>query len=575
MTRLFENFADAALRWLWQTTLAAAGLAAIVLVIQATFGRRIGPRWTYALWMLVALRLVLPFAPESSLSLWNVFRAPEPAHSSPVPALRPSSATPHQHHTVLPLRRSINPSIIGATVWLSGVAGYLLLCLFQYGRLAAWVRRQPRLLDPSVLAALRSAQALVGSDRDVPMIRAPHTPVPAVLGVLRPRILLPPALDTWTHAELRFALAHELVHVRRRDNLLNWGLIIVQALHWFNPVVWFAFRRLRAEREALCDAIVLSCLHSAERRFYGEALIKAAECLSSKPFPRALVPILNHKHEIHRRIHMISLFKPTPRSVSMLAAIGIVTIACVTFTGAAQKPKKAAAPAAKAAPESDSRALGLRTLETELERMRAQINEREAALDHRRRELRIPSHIANGDGNQPGPHAETLRKLEGLRIDAQAELQSLSTLLDHLTGLPRAELRKAILTGVPDQHLSVLIDRLAQAEEKLASLQETYDTNHPEVKALRRTWEKVNQQFDERLDGVMAGLKARRVSAEVQVKRLREQVEEYAQRDVEAPSKYREYFEIKRELQNLYAIRDRLHLRLLEEKIDAALPRKH
>lgn len=271
---------------------------------------------------------------------------------------------------------------------------------------------------------------------------------------------------------------------------------------------------------------------------------------------------------------MISLFKPTPRSLSVLAAIGIVTIACVTFTGAAQRPKKTETLPTKAALESDSREQGLRTLEIELDRIRAQINDREGVLEHYRRELRIPSHIANGDGNQPGPHAETLRKLEGLRIDAEAEFQRLSTLLDHFTALPRAELRKAVLTGLPDQHLYVPIDRLAQIEEKLASLQETFTADHPDVKALRRTWEKVNQQFDERLDGVLAGLKARRVSAEVQVKRLREQIEEYAQRDLEAPSKYQEYFKIKRELENLHVVRDRLHLRLLEEKIEAALPRK-
>lgn len=268
---------------------------------------------------------------------------------------------------------------------------------------------------------------------------------------------------------------------------------------------------------------------------------------------------------------MISLFKPATRPLSIGAAVLVVAVACITFTGASPKPRKAQAPPS---PESDSRERALLTLENELHRIKAQINDSEKTLEHYRRELRIPSHIANGDGHQPGPHAETLRKLESLRIDAEADLQRISTLVDHLGAMPRQDLRKAIQTAVPDQQLSGLLERLADVELKLVSVQETFTADHPEVKALRRTWEKVNQQVDERLDGVLAGLRARRASSEAQAKQMKGQMEEYARDDIEAPIRYREYFNLKRELENLYIVRDRLHLRLLDEKIDAALPRK-
>ena len=268
---------------------------------------------------------------------------------------------------------------------------------------------------------------------------------------------------------------------------------------------------------------------------------------------------------------MISLFKPATRPLSICAAILVVAVACITFTGASPKPRKAQAPPS---PESDSRERAFLTLENELHRIKAQINDSEKILEHYRRELRIPSHIANGDGHQPGPHAETLRKLESLRIDAEADLQRISTLVDHLGAMPRQDLRKAILTAVPDQQLSGLLERLADVELKLVSVQETFTADHSEVKALRRTWEKVNQQVDERLDGVLAGLRARRASSEAQAKQMKGQIEEYARDDIAAPIRYREYFNVKRELENLYIVRDRLHLRLLDEKIEAALPRK-
>ena len=575
-----EHFAVAALAWLWHTTLAAGVLVAIAFVLQAAFGRWLTPRWTYVLWMLVTLRLIAPFAPESRFSIWNIYRPtdPRPSAALDVPPI-PGAPIPSVAHAVdgrITTARPFaawSPSIIFATVWLAGAMCYLILCFTEYRRLLSWVRRQPPLSEPRVLAALGSAQQLLGFNWAVPVVRTSYLSVPAVLGIVRPRVLLPnDMLETWSDSELRFALLHELVHVRRGDNLLNWGLIVVQALHWFNPLVWFALRRVRAEREALCDAIVLSRLRPEEKHAYGAALIKAAESFTGRRFSRAIVPILNHKHEIHRRIHMITRFKPTTRFLSVAAAALVLTVACITFTGAAQKDK--ARREAPPATPANAHERSLEAFDKELAKIEAQIRDHEKRVEYLRHDLRIPSHIANGDGNQPGPESEILRKLEGLRIEAEADHQRISVLYDHLAGLGPQELRKIIQTAVPDQHVTPLFERLADAEQKLASLSHLYSAEHPEVKALTRSLEKINQQINERLEGVLAGLKARRDAAAVQEKELRGQIEEYRRRDIEAAISYRNFFNAKRALENLYTVRDRLHVRLLEEKIDAALPRR-
>src|SRR5439155_22452485 len=112
-------------------------------------------------------------------------------------------------------------------------------------------------------------------------------------------------------------ILHELVHVQRRDVLLNWLLILVQGLHWFNPLVWLALRRLRADRELVCDAAVMRHLSMEERHAYGTTLIKILDSFSKTTLVPSLVPILSHKHEIHRRIIMIAQFKPNARVVTM------------------------------------------------------------------------------------------------------------------------------------------------------------------------------------------------------------------------------------------------------------------
>src|SRR5688500_2427607 len=127
-----EHFAVAALGWLWHTTLAAGVLVAIALVLQAALGRWLTPRWAYALWLLVALRLIVPVVPESRFSIWNIYQPTDPRPSAAldvrgVPeALIPTATQPMEEPTTTARPfAALSPSIICATVWLAGAMGYL------------------------------------------------------------------------------------------------------------------------------------------------------------------------------------------------------------------------------------------------------------------------------------------------------------------------------------------------------------------------------------------------------------------------------------------------------------------
>jgi hypothetical protein len=100
---------------------------------------------------------------------------------------------------------------------------------------------------------------------------------PAVAGLFRPTLLLPAEFPSGlTEVQMRLILLHELTHLRRFDLPLNWLLYVLQALHWFNPLLWYAFSRLRSDREAACDAQVLSGEGVDRRADYGHALLKLA-----------------------------------------------------------------------------------------------------------------------------------------------------------------------------------------------------------------------------------------------------------------------------------------------------------
>jgi len=555
-------------------------LVAVVLLIQLSCRRWLPARWTYILWLLVAARLILPVAPESSFSLSNLYTGIPKRRAELPPRATPLLVVPT---AISPVPAPAKPAtrftarVVLAGTWLFGAAAYLLCCLLHYRRVLKWARRQPALCHPRLLTLLRSAQEILGYHRPVKLLVTESLTVPSVLGVIRPCLLIPQQMiATWSDEELRLAILHELVHVCRRDNVMNWALIGTQALHWFNPVVWFALRRLRSEREALCDAIVLSHLRGEERQSYGAVLIKAAEQITSTDISPALVPIINHKHEVKRRIRMISRFKPTPRTISICAAAIVIALLAVTFTGAAQKEKKTAPRIADAKKEQQTKQYeqGMKILDAELDRINHEIQATERRMDQLRLELGIPSYIAQGDGNAPGPETETIRRLQVLKVDATSEYQHLADLYKQLTTLSRRELRNAIPLVTPDQQLGLLFERFADAEQKLASLTERYAPEHLEVAALKHTMDKIRQQIEEREDGVLAGLKAKTESSGARVAQISAELEKKVARDVDAPIRYRPYFNTKRELESLLIVRNRLQERLVEEKLNAALPRE-
>jgi hypothetical protein len=152
-------------------------------------------------------------------------------------------------------------------------------------------------------------------------------------GFGRTVLLLPARLTAEMDSERRSALmAHELAHLRRGDHFVRWLEIIVTALFWWHPVVWFARRELREAEEQLCDAWVVWVLPEA-RRAYASALVDTVEYLSElSPCRPSLPPLasgLGEVQNLQRRIVMI-MRGSVPRRLTRLAlAFGIGGAACL------------------------------------------------------------------------------------------------------------------------------------------------------------------------------------------------------------------------------------------------------
>jgi succinoglycan biosynthesis transport protein ExoP len=170
---------------------------------------------------------------------------------------------------------------------------------------------------------------------------------------------------------------------------------------------------------------------------------------------------------------------------------------------------------------------------------------------------------------------ETVRGIERERIGAVARANQFHELYDKLNSLRSKpdELAQALPTTVPDTELTRLLADLNQAQANFAKYGSELGSEQPQMKALAATIAEVRKQVDYRVNGILDGLAAQ-VSAQIATANsLSNEVAEAKQRDAKMTEKYRPYFQAKRDLDTEERIRETIKLRIIQEGVDAAIPK--
>ena len=268
----------------------------LVLALRRPFARLFGAGPAYALWLLPALRLVMP--PLPSLA---------PDIPSPVPA---ETLIVWVGDSAAPLSADGGPGPwmpVLLAIWALGAAVFLLWQWRAYRRFLAELGRGARSL---------------GAHRGLLLVESAAVQGPVALGLLDRRIVVPADFASrYSPAEQRLALDHESVHHRRGDIWWNLAGLFVLGLNWFNPVAWLAFRAFRADQELACDAAVAAAAPAGARHDYACALIKSA----SRPGLIAACP-LNHAGQLKRRLKMMKTHRAS-RARLAGGATAILTLA--------------------------------------------------------------------------------------------------------------------------------------------------------------------------------------------------------------------------------------------------------
>ncbi|HQX52532.1 MAG TPA: M56 family metallopeptidase, partial [Planctomycetaceae bacterium] len=184
--------------------------------------------------------------------------------------------------------------------------------------------------ESDVYSAFTAACTTLNIRQHVTLLLHPDKTIPVVWGIFRPRLMLPLAAQSWSDEQLRSVLLHELAHIKRRDVL---GQLLAQfacALHWFNPLVWFAAWRLHVERERACDDLVLTS--GVRASAYAEHLLNVATRLSSSPWTQTCGLAMARNSSLHGRLTAVLSEKQNRRSVTSTSiGVSLLFSVCVAI----------------------------------------------------------------------------------------------------------------------------------------------------------------------------------------------------------------------------------------------------
>lgn len=342
---------NAILKTFLSMSLSGSLLILILLSGKRFMADKISRQWRYYIWLIVILRLLLPFGPETNLMgiigqavdqmtppadflpRQNVsFPVPE-GDSAPDAEQNDEGADgPAAGFSTLHRLRDMAFLLVNHiwVIWLAAAMGMLIRKVTIYQEFIRYIDAGlTPVSDVEMLDRLSVAAEQAGVKRPVELCVNPLIATPLLTGFFHPRIVLP---DTdISERDFGYIVLHELMHYKRMDMLYKWLVQMTICLHWFNPLVHLMGSEITRACEFSCDEAVLAKTGYAGARDYGKTLLDAMAAIGRSRENPGVVSLSNNKQLLKERLYAIMNFRKKSAAVHLLT--GVLTL-CVILGAA-------------------------------------------------------------------------------------------------------------------------------------------------------------------------------------------------------------------------------------------------
>ncbi|MBU3155623.1 M56 and phosphodiester glycosidase domain-containing protein [Clostridium estertheticum] len=343
-------------KWVLYSTALGSILSLIILLFKLLLKDKLGVRWHYAIWLILIIRLLMPYGLQSSLSIFNIINF-ENTTITQVPYTITYKANKifnnkESNTTVVPnfVKSNLQANTSDADqipiylqliscLWLLVaiiIASYTIVMTMK---LKSKFKKGHVCNNKKVLLLLLQCKNKLNIKSNIRIINTNEIKTPCIYGFINPKLLLPIGTYNFLNKnELEFIILHELAHVKRLDIIVSCISGALQIIHWFNPIIWYSFYKMSNDKELACDALALSHVNCKNYMNYGKTIIKLLESYKKTPQVYGISYIINNKSQIKRRITMISLFKKNSYKWSIIPIVTLILLGGIMLTNAKNKP---------------------------------------------------------------------------------------------------------------------------------------------------------------------------------------------------------------------------------------------
>ncbi|WP_144551223.1 M56 family metallopeptidase [Bacillus mycoides] len=345
--------------WVIETSIMASIVVGFILCVKIVLRNKLTPRWQYVLWMVLIVRLVLPWSPDSSYSIYSIlsynsgteaiFHQKEPMNENVV--VDDTNVSGNENNYAPSFIKIAEENEIGkqqnkneATfsfytiflyIWLAGVIILGIATVVMNRRLHRYMKKQPAITDERIVKIFEDCKKSMSVQQNIPLLLAGKISSPTVFGFFHPMVLLSSAhMKVLDEQQLKYVFYHELAHIKRRDVGVNWLMHSLLILNWFNPILWYAYSCMREDQELACDAFALTFIDSEEQIAYGHTIITLLEHYASYYQTPSLANLSRNKRTLKRRIRMIKNFQKKSYRLSALGVIVVIAVSSVSLLNA-------------------------------------------------------------------------------------------------------------------------------------------------------------------------------------------------------------------------------------------------
>lgn len=359
----------------------ATGL--IILLIKTLLKNKINKRYAYLLWIILVIKLIIPFGPESNISLFNSIPINfnmENILSSNTNQLENNStkldninsnSNAVQSNSYIETDNSANDvnsisttsqdnysninednenvgqnsQLIDNTTSipmvginkdkLSKILPFVWLCGFIFAVVSHMViyiyfikdlKKSSKLKYERLEKILKNCKSQLNINKNIQVIVHDTISSPSLVGMCKVNIILPSNLINLSEEELTHIFLHELCHYKNKDNYIDNLLGVLQCVHWFNPLIYYYFKKMRNDMEIACDERVLSVLNEDEHNKYAITMLNVLEKINFTSKVRVGLNMANDKKTMRERVELIKNSKNFSKKKKIFTLTGIVCL---------------------------------------------------------------------------------------------------------------------------------------------------------------------------------------------------------------------------------------------------------